>query len=294
MCWSTRERASWREPAGAGAGQVDHVAGDVVGEVGQQRAERRAADRPAVDEQHVGPASDPPVGDLAWRRRRGTGRGHAGTGRRPRSVVESWSSSSPGLCSDHCETIDRSDHYNQARGSQAHQGGDPRRGAGDGVRRRAQPAHASDGSPSGCGISDRIVVYYFPTKDELVSEVLLALGAQLQRDSGARRHRPAADHLALVRAAWPVLARPDADPVFALFFEANGLAATGRAPYERVVPQLVEAWIAWAADLLEGDTGTRRAEAEAAIALIDGLLLLRQLGGPAAADRAAHRLGVTT
>ncbi|MEJ7583124.1 MAG: hypothetical protein WKF43_03370 [Acidimicrobiales bacterium] len=33
-------------------------------------------------------------------------------------------------------------------------------------------------------------------------------------------------------------------------------------------------------------------EAETAITLIDGLLLLRQLAGPASANRAARRLGI--
>lgn len=142
------------------------------------------------------------------------------------------------------------------------------------------------------GIHDRIVVYYFATKDELASAVLLALGARLRETLEPAFTSPMADHRALARAAWPFLARPDADTVFALFFEANGLAATGLAPYREVVPQLVEAWIDWAADLLEGSADTRRDEAEAAIALIDGLLLLRQLGGVAAGDRAARRLGV--
>ncbi|MFI5837850.1 hypothetical protein ACIA5A_29650 [Micromonospora sp. NPDC051300] len=98
------------------------------------------------------------------------------------------------------------------------------------------------------------------------------------------------DRRALVRAAWAVLGRPAADPVFALFLEANGLAASGRAPYRTVVPRLVEEWIVWAGELLPDDVG-RRAEAEAAIALIDGLLL-RQLAGPEAADRAAGRMGL--
>lgn len=47
-----------------GAGQVDEVTGHLVDEVGQQRAEGGAADRPAVDEQHVGSDSDPPVGGV--------------------------------------------------------------------------------------------------------------------------------------------------------------------------------------------------------------------------------------
>lgn len=96
----------------------------------------------------------------------------------------------------------------------------------------------------------------------------------------------------LVRSAWPVLAHVDADPVFALFFEANGLDAAHREPYRTVVPILVEAWIDWAATFIDGPAKHRRTEAETAIAVLDGLLLLRQLGGPAPANRAARRLGV--
>lgn len=140
------------------------------------------------------------------------------------------------------------------------------------------------------GISDRIIVYYFPTKDDLLGEVLVALGARLQVTLAPAFATPAADHVELVRAAWPVLASADADPVFALFFEASGLAAAGREPYRDLVPRLVDAWIAWASEFVRGAPARRRAEAEAAIAVIDGLLLLRQLAGPAPADRAAERI----
>jgi AcrR family transcriptional regulator len=142
------------------------------------------------------------------------------------------------------------------------------------------------------GINDRTVVYYFPSKEDLVSEVLVALGAQLQETLAPALADPAADHLLMARAAWPIVADPSADRVFALFFEANGLAAAGREPYASVVPMLVEMWVAWAAELMTGPPRRRRAEAEAAIALLDGLLLLRQLAGPDAAARAARTLGV--
>jgi AcrR family transcriptional regulator len=142
------------------------------------------------------------------------------------------------------------------------------------------------------GISDRIVVYYFPTKDDLIGEVLFAMGTQLQETLAPTFSSPAADHLDLLRSAWPILARAEADPVFALFFEAGGLAATGLEPYRSLVPQLVEAWIDWAAEFVEGAPARRRSEAEAAIAVLDGLLLLRQLAGPDIADRAASTIGV--
>jgi AcrR family transcriptional regulator len=142
------------------------------------------------------------------------------------------------------------------------------------------------------GISDRVVVYYFPTKDDLVSEVLFAMGAQLRETLAPTLSQMAANHLELVRIAWPVLAKPEADPVFALFFEAAGLAAAGLDPYQSVVPQLMELWIAWAAEFVKGTPARRRTEAETAIAVLDGLLLLRHLAGPAAANRAAKTLGV--
>ena len=76
--------------------------------------------------------------------------------------------------------------------------------------------------------------------------------------------------------------------------EANGLASSGREPYRTLVPQLVEAWISWVAEYLQGTPAVRRAEAETTIALFDGLLLLRQMAGAEAADRAAGRIGISS
>jgi AcrR family transcriptional regulator len=137
------------------------------------------------------------------------------------------------------------------------------------------------------GIPDRTVVYYFPSSEALVGAVLEAIGGQLQVALAPAFVAPAADHVALFRAAWPVLAQPESDRVFALFFEASGLAAAGREPFRTLVPRLVTAWVDWVGSLIAAPVERRRAEAEAAIGVIDGLLLLRQLGGPEAADRAA-------
>ena len=140
------------------------------------------------------------------------------------------------------------------------------------------------------GSSDRIVVYYFPSKHDLVGAVLSEVGTRLQGALVSAFPTRARDHVELARAAWPVLCRPEADPTFALFFEALGLAAAGTEPYRSVAAELLEAWASWLEGLLDGDARVRRAEAEAAIALLDGLLLLRQVAGPAAADAAASRI----
>jgi AcrR family transcriptional regulator len=141
------------------------------------------------------------------------------------------------------------------------------------------------------GVSDRMVVYYFPTKEVLLGDVLAALGLRLQDELAMAFTTKVADHRELIARAWPLLAQPSADPVFALYFEASGLAAAGREPYDQIVPQLVDGWIAWAAELVGGDAKHRRVEAAAAVAVLDGLLLLRQVAGASVASRAAHAVG---
>ena len=140
------------------------------------------------------------------------------------------------------------------------------------------------------GISDRVIVYYFPSKDDLVSEVLTALGSELQRALAPIFVRKASDHVQMLRTAWPVVARDELDRTFALFFEASGLAASGSEPYRTLVPRLVEGWIDWAASLIDGTASYRRREGATTIAVLDGLLLLRQLAGPDPANLAAKAL----
>jgi AcrR family transcriptional regulator len=142
------------------------------------------------------------------------------------------------------------------------------------------------------GVSDRIIVYYFPTKDDLITAVLETMGARLRGVLDRAFTTAAPDHVELARRAWPLLARPESDPIFRMYFEAVGLAAAGTTPYSTLAPHLLEGWTQWVCAYLDGPPRRRRAEAEAAVAVLDGLLLLRQIAGPAAANRAASTLGL--
>lgn len=143
------------------------------------------------------------------------------------------------------------------------------------------------------GINDRSIVYYFPTKGDLVTEVVVALGGRFQvlldEAFGDERLEP----VDVVRRAWPVLTSPDADPVFRIYFELVGLAAAGTAPFDELTPALIDQWIGWLAPRVAGGSDAeRRANATAAVALVDGLLLLHHAAGADTARAAAARLGV--
>lgn len=141
------------------------------------------------------------------------------------------------------------------------------------------------------GISDRVVVYYFPTKGDLIGEVIVAMGLLLQEALAPAFETLARDHREVVQRCWPLIASPENDRVFALFFEANGMAVVGREPYASLAPTLTAAWIEWIANLLVDTSRDKQAEAEAALTLIEGLSLVRLLAGPEAANRSAVILG---
>ncbi|MBJ7337616.1 TetR/AcrR family transcriptional regulator [Mycolicibacterium sp.] len=143
------------------------------------------------------------------------------------------------------------------------------------------------------GVSDRVIVYYFPSKTDLVLSVLELIAARLQAVLADAITQRASGHLELVRAAWPQLANEDIDPIFGLYFEAIGQATAGIEPFAGLAGPLIEGWISWLSGFFDGEAHTCRAEAEAALVLLDGLLLMRQLAGGSAADRAATQLGLS-
>ncbi len=137
------------------------------------------------------------------------------------------------------------------------------------------------------GIPDRVVVYYFPTKTDLILETLGAHGLQLQsvlaRAFGGTCRPP--DEL--VADAWQVFRTPEVEPIAAIFLEVVGLAAAGQAPYPTIARDLVNTWVDWLEPLV-ADREDPHAAALSVVARIDGLLLVRQVLGMEAADAAAH------
>ena len=142
------------------------------------------------------------------------------------------------------------------------------------------------------GISDRTVVYYFPTKLDLIGAVADALvGDMVDLLEDAFGSEPLGQK-DLMRRAWPVLTTAEADRVFALYFEIVGLASSGGAPYDALAAGLVAGWVDWLEPRMRGaDADVRRRRALTTVAQIDGLLLVRLVLGPEAGDTAAREAG---
>ena len=82
--------------------------------------------------------------------------------------------------------------------------------------------------------------------------------------------------------------------VFAVFFEIVGLASARIEPYASLAPRLMDGWVAWLEPRVAASTrAQRRQQALAAVATLDGLLLLRRMSGARAANSAARELGLS-
>lgn len=143
------------------------------------------------------------------------------------------------------------------------------------------------------GISDRMVVYYLPNKTDLVLAATGALAASLQSllDDAFGDEPRAPDEL--LREAWPVFTTDDADQVARIFFEIVGLATAGTAPFTQLATAILDGWVEWLSERVAAATpAARRRAALGIVARIDGLLLVRHVLGPEAADDAAADLAV--
>lgn len=135
------------------------------------------------------------------------------------------------------------------------------------------------------GVADRTLVYYFGDKPSLIEAVLGVLAGRLLERLDAAfgpDPRPVDE---LLTAAYPLLIGPEADRIFALWFELAGQAAVGREPHRGLAHTMLTAWLDWLAGRIDAAPDRRPVEAATLLARLDGALLLHHLGHPDAALR---------
>lgn len=129
------------------------------------------------------------------------------------------------------------------------------------------------------GVPDRTVVYYFPTKPDLVEAVLEVMAGELM----ARLQTAVGDGRRSARqlgsAVWAVLTDDAVRPAGRVWLEMAVRASEEKGPYRLAAQKLAEAWLGWLEDRIQAPTPARRKRAAAALlAQLDGALLLQQMG----------------
>ncbi len=140
------------------------------------------------------------------------------------------------------------------------------------------------------GTSDRMLLYYFDSRERLLGAILDRVGdgliAALSDAVPAGRHEPEV----LLRSVWSIAREPAGEPALRLYVEIMGQAAARVAPFPAVAHRVAGRWLDWVQDRLDLPDDERGDAAAALLATLDGLVLLRLAVGSEVADRAARRL----
>lgn len=125
------------------------------------------------------------------------------------------------------------------------------------------------------GTSDRMLIYYFGTKDALIGTVLQSIAANLALQFDAALGTGQRDAKTLLAELLTLGAVPPFDSIIRLWFEVIGLAARGKAPYAENATAIAQNWLAWIQRRL---TDAEADQAATVFVTIEGTLLLNLLG----------------
>jgi AcrR family transcriptional regulator len=138
------------------------------------------------------------------------------------------------------------------------------------------------------GTSDRMLLYYFPTKEALVAATLERIAARQAALLEARMDGQLLPVAALRRRLAETLFAPDLWPYMRLWLEVAAAAAGGDEQLRTVSERIARGFLAWGEAQLDLPPGlARTAEAARLLVTLEGMLLLKSFG---LADIAAHAL----
>ena len=143
------------------------------------------------------------------------------------------------------------------------------------------------------GVSDRMLLYYFDDKAEVLAAVMQRLAggmaAQLDQVAGEGERLPRS---VLAARCAELVVTDEFRPYMALWIEAVAAAARDEAPFAAIVRQVTEGFLAWIESRLDLPEGVDPKGAAAMIlALVDGLALVEICTGDDRARRAVAILG---
>ena len=125
------------------------------------------------------------------------------------------------------------------------------------------------------GTSDRMLIYYFETKDELIGQVLQAIASNLavQLDALLGEEKRSPD--LLLRELYALSSTPQFDAIIRFWFEVIGLAAREQEPYAQYARVIAANWYQWIEGKLEASQTDR---ALPLFAELEGRFMLKMVG----------------
>jgi AcrR family transcriptional regulator len=124
------------------------------------------------------------------------------------------------------------------------------------------------------GISDRMLMYYFETKEELIASALVVMAENMSAGLDALLPPRAVAAATIVDVMVQAAAQEDQKAVLRLWFEIIGLAIRGQEPYRSTVNRILAQWELWISDRLRPG---QKEQAANVLAQIEGLLMLKLL-----------------
>ena len=139
------------------------------------------------------------------------------------------------------------------------------------------------------GTSDRMLLYHFGTKDDLVAAILRESNDRAV--AGVAELTPSVDLRAAVHDLWSKWCSPALAPCSRVYVEAAALGLLGREPYATVVREANDRWRACLVAHLT-ESGVVRPLAERVVTIIDAAFLGFQLDAPLDVSPADRRRAV--
>ena len=123
--------------------------------------------------------------------------------------------------------------------------------------------------------SDRMLLYYFETRDELINAVLVNIADKMQAQLSFLLGEHKCSATVLLEELTVLGRSPEFLPTIKLWFELVGLAARDLEPYRTNAKQIAQHWLSWIESKLEKRQVHQAADL---FATLEGRFLMRLVG----------------
>lgn len=141
------------------------------------------------------------------------------------------------------------------------------------------------------GTSDRMLIYHFESKDNLVSDLLSVLADDLMaRLDSALPLQPMASHRALLDQVLALVRSPVVAAYIRLWHEVVATASLGEVAHGETARRIIGGYVAWLAARMPDTEPDPEAAARAMLTVIEGIHVMDAAGLGDVADDAIGRL----